>query len=489
MTTPETKVTISTGLGPITGLDTGSHYQFRGIPYGIAKRFEYATPVQRWTDSGTPEDVPFDATRWGDTCPQKRCWYAHLEQPERMFYHREFRDDVPYTYSENCLNLNVYMPSPAVSDAASATQITTDSATQTATPPRSARLHPVIVFIHGGGFDSGANYDSAIHGERFAADGYVFVSITYRVGVLGYATHPEIADANNGRDGNFGLDDQYTALCWIRDHIADFSGDPGNITVMGQSAGAISIQYLCLSKRCQGLFQRAFMMSGGGKFPDFALPRATGSTHEYWLDVMTTAGCTTFDQFKTLDIKKIYDALETVKSRRKDNTYNTMPVIDGYLIEQPVQELIRQPLDIPYMVTYTNNDMFAFLMARIGHEYARHTGAWLGNFDVNAPGSDNNKAFHSCDIRYWLGTLADSHRPYTDSDRELSDLLIRYLENFATTGNPNQGPHTGTVPAWSPASPKSRKSLHLVSNTKKIRMTHPNNLKILWNMLTKGDPK
>ncbi len=458
---PDNKtITLSTALGPITGLDAGTHYQFRGVPYGTAGRFEYVTPVQRWT--GT-----FDATHWGDTCPQKRCWYAHLEQPERLFYHREFREGVPYTYSENCLNLNIWMPA----------QDTTRN------------LHPVIVFIHGGGFDSGANYDSAIHGERFARDGFIFVSITYRVGVLGYATHPAIAESNNGRDGNFGLDDQYTALCWIRDHIADFSGNPANITVMGQSAGAISIQYLCLSNRCKGLFQRAFMMSGGGKFPDFALPRTTDTTHGYWNDVMTTAGCSTFNQFKTLDIKKIYDALETVKNRRKDNTYNTMPVIDGYLIEQPIDQAIRTPLSMPYLVTYTNNDMFAYLMAKIGHQYARQTGAWLGNFDVNAPGTDSNKAFHSCDIRYWLGTLSDSHRPYTTADTELSDLLIRYLENFATTGNPNCGPHAGTVPEWKPTGPHSRKSLHIITNTKKIRMTRPNNLKMLWNMLTKGDPK
>lgn len=468
MTEPTDLITRSTALGTITGLNAGNFVIFKGIPYATAKRFEYATPVQRWTDAGTPDDAPFDATRWPDTCPQKRVWYAHLEQPERMFYHREFREGVPYTYGENCLTLNIYMPAQA-----------TDAA---------GELRPVIVFIHGGGFDSGASYDSAIHGERFAADGFVFVSVTYRVGVLGYCTHQDIAAANEGRDGNFGLDDQFTALTWIKNHIADFSGDPDNITVMGQSAGAISIQYLCCSEKCRGLFQKAFMVSGGGKFPDFALPRPAPQTREYWLDVMATAGCNSFEEFKILDIKKIYDALETVKSRRKDNTYNTMPVIDGYLITRPVQELIRQPLDIPYMVTYTNNDMYAFLMAKIGHEYARQTGAWLANFDVNAPGSDHNKAFHSCDIRYWMGTLGDSHRPYAAHDYQLSEILIRYLENYATTSDPNNGPHTG-LPHWPRTTPKSRKSLHLVRNIRKIRMTRPNQLKMLWNMLTIGDPK
>jgi len=478
MTEPTDIITHSTSMGTITGLNAGTFAIFRGIPYATAKRFEYATPVDTWSqvsDTG----ATLDATRWGDTCPQKRVWYAHLEQPERMFYHREFREGIPYTYSEDCLTLNIYMPNRA------AATTTSDRAAATTT---SAPLRPVIVFIHGGGFDSGANYDSAIHGERFASDGYVFVSITYRVGVLGYCTHQDIAAANNGRDGNFGLDDQFIALQWIKNHIADFAGDPLNITVMGQSAGAISIQYLCCSEKCRGLFQKAFMVSGGGKFPDFALPRPVTQTREYWLDVMTTAGCTTFDQFRTLDIKKIYDALETVKSRRRDNTYNTMPVIDGYLIPAPIQELILHPLDIPYIVTYTNNDMYAWLMAHIGHQYACRTGAWLANFDVDSPGDDNNKAFHSSDIRYWMNTLNDSHRPYTQQDQQLSELLVCYLENYATTSDPNRGPHTG-LPQWSRTTPHSRKALHLVRDIRKIRMKRPNGLKMFWYMMTKGEPK
>lgn len=445
----ENFITTQTKCGQIRGIHCDGYDKYLGIRYASAERFAYAEPVEHWDDV-------YDATHYGNVCPQNRTFYEHLEIPERLFYHNEFRQGQTFHYDEDCLNLNIFSPA-------------------------GDGPFPVLVFIHGGGFDSGANYDSAIDGAAYARRGIVFVSIHYRVSIFGYLTHPDIRE-KYGRDGNFGLDDQFTALQWIKANIADYKGNANNITVMGQSAGAISIQYLSLSPKCQGLYQRAIMLSGGGMFPKFALPRSSENTHEYWEDLMVTAGVSTLDELKVLDIKTIFTAIEELKSRRKDNTYNTMPVVDGYLISAPVDTLIDHPLPIDYMLGYTNNDMYAIIMGHISHKYAKTNHAYLYYFDIDAPGNDHNGAFHSSDLRYVFGTLNASHRPYDAEDTKVSEAMISYIVAFAKTGDPN----TDHLPTWNPA---GRHALHIKKPASAIAMGPTNWFKLLHNTLTKGDPK
>lgn len=442
-------ITRATACGAIKGLEFEDQEQYLGIRYATAERFAYAEEVRGW-------EGEYDATDYGDACIQKRIWFEHLEVPERAFYHNEFRKGVDFHHSEDCLNLNIY------------------------TPKKEGKF-PVIVFIHGGGFDSGSNHDSAIDGCVYAGKDVVFVSINYRVAVFGYYTHEEIKK-QYGHEGNFGLHDQLTALEWVKHNIADYRGDADNITVMGQSAGAISIQYLCLNERCRGLFGRAIMLSGGGMFPKFALPRPAENTREYWQDLMTTAGCKTFEEFKTLDAEKLFTAWEEVKSRRKDNMFNTMPVIDGDLIPAPIDQLIKKPLPMDYMLGYTNNDMYAPIMAHINHKFSKANGAYQYYFDIDAPGDDDNRAFHSADLRYIFGTLDRSHRPYNENDRKISEMMIDYIIQFARTGDPN----CGSYPLWKKA---GRNALHIVNDPQKVKMGRPNWLQLTGNMLTKGDPK
>lgn len=438
-----------TTMGDIKGLSLPDQYQFLGVTYAKAKRFTYASPVERW--EGT-----LDATHYGDACIQKRVWYEHLEIPERLFYHNEFRKGIDYSHSEDCLNLNIYTP-------------------------KSDGPHPVLVYIHGGGFDSGCNYDTCINGKSYPAKDIVFVSINYRVGVFGYFTHEEIKNTY-GHEGNFGLDDQYVALKWIKEHIHEFGGDPQNITVMGQSAGAISIQYLCLSEKCRGLFSRVIMQSGGGLFPKFSLPKPAEDTREYWQDVMQSSGASSFEEFKQMDAKKIFDTLEDVKARRKDNTYNTMPVIDQYLLTDSIDKLITHPLPVDYMLGYTNNDMFAPIMAHINHKYAKANNAYLYYFDIDAPGEDQNGAFHSSDLRYVFGTLDESHRPYGKNDHAVSEMMISYISNYVAKGDPN---YAG-APTWKKG---GRNALCIVNEPGKIKMGRPSWGKLVNNMIKKGDPK
>ena len=442
-------VTRGCACGTLRGNERESCFEFLGVPFAHAGRFEYAVPDEGW-------EGLLDATRQGLACPQNRGWHEHLENPTRRFYKKEYREGSEFRYGEDCLNLNIFTP-------------------------KDAENCPVVLYFYGGGFDSGINSEDPFDGEALAKHGIVSVFANYRVGPLGYLTHEEIR-AKTGRDGNFGLDDQLTALRWVRAHIADFGGDPDNITLLGQSAGAISIQYLCLNPANAGLFRRAAMMSGAGLFPRFALPRRAEDTQAYWLEYIEAAGCRSLDELREAPLDTLFDAVERMHEKRKDGIYHTMPVIDGLLIPAPVDELYRSPLPIDYLVGFTNADMYAPVMAHIGLRFARKTGAYVYYFDLDAPG-DDNAAFHSSDLRYMFGTLAGSWRPYGERDYEASAQMTACLANFARSGDPN-GPG---LPLWLPAGKHSARVLRIAPQG--TAMGRANYGKLIRNMLTKGDPK
>lgn len=430
--------------GRIKGNEREDCYEYLGVRFARAGRFEYPVPVDSWQGE-------YDATNFGNSCPQMRWGCEHLENPKRLFYHNEYRKNQVFSYDEDCLNMNIYTP-------------------------KNAENCPVIVFFHGGGFNSGSNMESSFDGAAFARKGIILCTVNYRVGVFGYLTHEDIK-AKCGHEGNFGMYDQICGIEWVKRHIASFGGDSENITLLGQSAGAISIQYLCLMKRCKGLFRRAVMMSGGGLFPDFALPRRAEDTHAYWLDLMQEAGVHSLDELKAIEPKQLIVYMDRLMARRKDNQFNTMPVIDGELLPESVKELIKKPLPLDYIIGFTNNDMFAPAMAYIGTKFARANNGYLYYFDIDAPGGDRNAAFHSSDLRYMFGTLSRSHRPYSEHDYLVSDRMISYVSNFARCGNPNgEG-----LPHW------DRKKV-LCFRPGKTAHGIPNYIKMTYNMLTIGDP-
>ena len=442
-------VTIETPCGALRGNERDCCFEFLGVPFARAGRFEYARPVESWDDV-------LDATRPGPACPQNRAWHEHLEHPTRLFYKREYREGSVFSYGEDCLNLNIFTP-------------------------KKAENCPVILYFYGGGFDSGINSEDPFDGGALAAHGIVAVFANYRVGPLGWLTHEEI-ERKYGRDGNFGLDDQLTALRWVKAHIAAFGGDGENITLLGQSAGAISVQYHCLNPANAGLFRRAAMLSGGGMFPRFALPRRAEDTRAYWLEYMSAAGCSTLGELREASLDTLFDAVEEMNMRRKDNVYNTMPVIDGRLIPAPVDELIRKPLRLDYLIGYTNTDMVAPVMAFIGNRFAKANGAFVYLFDLDAPG-DSNGAFHSADVRYMFGTLAGSWRPYGSRDYEASGQLVTYLANFARSGDPNGD----GLPRWTRAGKPFARVLRIAREG--TTMGRVDYLKLTRNYLRRGDPK
>ena len=446
----EREILLKTDCGTLRGAADARCVRFLGVPFAKAERFAYAKTVDEWNGV-------LDATKPGPACPQNRAVHEHLENPIRRFYKREYREGLAFTYDEDCLNLNIYAP-------------------------QDAKNAPVILYFYGGGFDSGINWESPFDGAALAERGIVTVFANYRVGILGYLCHEELK-ARFGCEGNFGLDDQLQAIRWVKAHIKAFGGDPDNITLMGQSAGAISIQYLCLNPENKGLFRRAIMLSGAGLFPKFSLPKPAEEARSYWLQFMETGGFSDFDALKNASTDALFDTVERMKEVRKDAIYYTMPVIDGVLLKEPVDKLIRTPLPVDYLIGYTNNDMFAPVMAWIGNRYGRKNGAYIYYFDLNAPG-DDNRAFHSSDLRYVFGTLETSWRPYGERDHEVSGQLLGYLANFAGTGDPNGA----GLPLWKKAG--GGLGTHVLRIAPKgTRMGRAHYGTMLKNMLTKGDPK
>jgi para-nitrobenzyl esterase len=142
--------------------------------------------------------------------------------------------------SEDCLNLNIWTPAATAND----------------------RL-PVMVWIHGGGFQAGAGAEPRHDGEAFARKGVVLVTVNYRLGIFGFFSHPELTrESNHKTSGNYGLLDQIAALQWVKANIAAFGGDPSNVTIFGESAGSISVSMLMGSPLAAGLFHRAIGESG-----------------------------------------------------------------------------------------------------------------------------------------------------------------------------------------------------------------------------------
>ncbi|MEV0748839.1 carboxylesterase family protein [Streptomyces sp. NPDC050273] len=201
---------------------------FLGIAYAAAPfgphRFRAPAPVEPWEGLR-------DALDYGPTAPQR---------PYRPPLDRLIPDvDIP---GEECLNLNVWTPDPGGGPL------------------------PVMVWIHGGSLRNGSGAVPLYDGRAFARDGIVLVTVNYRLGVEGFGVFPDAPD-------NRGLLDQIAALGWVKENIAAFGGDPENVTVCGESAGAVSIAALMTSPRAAGLFRRAVLQSG----PPQTVPRTRGA--------------------------------------------------------------------------------------------------------------------------------------------------------------------------------------------------------------------
>ena len=439
--------TIKTPCGEIMGTPgrVPGTVAYKGIRYATAGRWEYPTQVTHW-------DGVYNATGYGNCCYQPRSFYNEEENLKKIFYYNEFRKGESYTYSEDCLFLNIFTPEAA---------------------GEGDRL-PVLIYIHGGGFTGGCGHEKHFDGPVWPAKGVVGVTLNYRLGPLGFACLPELRE-EAGFTGNYGLFDQLTAIQWVRDNITAFGGDPENITIMGQSAGAMSVQQHCLSPLTEGLFRRAVMSSGGG----VSKLMPTGSMEKscaFWKTAMERSGCRTLAEFRALPAEKLFAVWQETRKDTKGG--NCFPIIDGRLVVGSGITGKRKP--IPYMAGSTSQDMMPPLIFSMAKNWcaSQEKPSYTWFFERQLPG-DSNGAWHSSDLWYWFGTLDNCWRPMEEADRILSDQMTDYLCNFARAGDPN---HCGALPTWIASGKGQNRVLRLGGKT--TQMGKPATAKLIYTMLT-----
>jgi para-nitrobenzyl esterase len=451
--------------GTVQGVAGDGFVAFKGIPFAAPptgeNRWRAPQPLAAWT--GVKQ-----ADRYAAGCMQDANMMRFIGSDTGV--------------SEDCLHLDVW------------------------TPATTAREKlPVMVWIYGGGFAAGATSSPTYAGDRLAKLGVVQVNVAYRVGAFGFLAHPGLSKESGKGSGNFGLLDQIAGLQWVQENIAAFGGDPSNVTIFGESAGAISVSMLAASPHAKGLFHKAISESGGsfapprtaegfGAVPTLAVAEAMGKTF------LEKLGASTIAEARALTA----DAIQQGQGPGLGGG-GFWPVVDGDVILGDQYVLYEQDRfhDTPVLIG-TNSDegaLFAFgnttaaqletqvraqygqhadtILAAYPHAtdaeatesaqdlirdslFAWHTWAWarlqseqsdnkafVYYFDHRTPQSPNG-ANHAAELGYVFRTLDVRGGMPRPEDIAMSEIVSRYWVNFAKTGDPN-GAGLPTWPAFTAA--------------------------------------
>jgi len=318
---------------------------FKGIPYARPPvgelRWRPPVPAPGWT--GTR-----DARAFGNAC---------LQPPQSPM--GLYSGGMAPT-SEDCLTLNVWAPT-------------------------GARKLPVMLWIHGGALSGGSSSEPLYDGAKLARQGTVFVSINYRLGLLGYLAHPALsAESPRHLSGNYGLLDQIEALRWVRDNIGAFGGDPRRVTIAGESAGGLSVIALLASPRARGLFSRAIIQSG--YMPSyralhdqaFGLPSAEAAG----LALASAAGLSDAAALRAANLADLFKAgLAT--------GWQPEPVIDGVLLTRQLADTFArgEQARVPVLAGFNEGEIrsLPFLMPRVPGSPADYAADVRQRFGASAP--------------------------------------------------------------------------------------------------------
>lgn len=433
---------------------------FRGIPYAKppigALRWRGPQPAEAW-------DGVLEARDFAPMPMQP------MSGPDE-FYGKEWQVDADTPMSEDCLYLNIWTPALHGSGEAAAVR---------ANSRHGGYGLPVMVWIYGGAFQTGATCEKEFNGEQLARQGVVVVSLAYRLNVFGFFAHADAErEVPEGMPcANFGFLDQRMGIQWVKDNIAPFGGDPSNITVFGQSAGAASTLAQSVSPMNGGLFRRAIMQSGGGTglfnrhLWSLEDARRNGARFLDYLEVGSLAEARSVPAADLLEAAMNLPACDW-SGQCHGATWapltNWIPCIDGlFLVEQYRDALAaghRVPKDLlvgstagefmipgpdgkPYPEGERGNlDMIDAWM------YGGGPAPYRYRFDVAMPG-DDAVAFHSSDLWFSFGTLSASWRPFQGWHYDVSRAMNRYWANFAATGDPNGS----GLPEWTACGPDGRR--------------------------------
>ncbi len=457
-----TEVTVTGGsIRGLIGQD--GLKQYHGIRYAAApvgdRRWAPPGPVESWHDVR-------DATAPGPGCVQQGAQGGFYDAATAV-----------ETMDEDCLTLNVWTRAEHADEAL-----------------------PVMVWIHGGGLTVGSG--DAYPGELLSSKGVVLVTINYRLGPFGFLALPELgAESASGASGNQGIRDQIAALEWVRDNIGHFGGDPGNVTIFGESAGSMSVSFLQASPLAQGLFHRVIGQSGGAFGPMTFRTRATS---------YADAGETTGAKFAAALAGEGGDAsLAALRTLSADHVLATflsdpsfsggLGIVDGDVIPDELAAIFErgEQADVPVMIGSNADEgtaLFSYLapaygegasgfeafvaatLGEVADDVPAHypaaddaqateswmelygdalftwpmrawaramqtvpSDAWLYWFTWAPPVEESKRlgAFHAAEIGYVFGNVDLFGAVPADADRDLSDLMASVWAQFARTGSPN----------------------------------------------------
>ena len=290
---------VHTKSGKVAGYIENTIEVFKGIPFA-----EPPVGALRWK-------APQPVTAWKDLkiCTAFGASPMQADPKPFMVWSKEYL--IPGSpISEDCLYLNVW---------------TANSKSKT--------KKPVFVYIYGGGFQSGGTACPIYDGVATAQKDVVFVSINYRVGVFAFLAHPELTkEAPYHSSGNYGLLDMIAGLKWVKENIAAFGGDPDQVTIGGQSAGAFAVNFLCASPLAKGLFERAIAESGGSILPSSLRPSLKlADAEKIGIKFANDLHCPDLVSLRNKSSEEIFKAMGGLKS----------PIEDGYFLPTSIMDIYQ----------------------------------------------------------------------------------------------------------------------------------------------------
>lgn len=417
-------IIIKTKYGQIEGVEEGFAYVFKGIPYAKPpiKELRFKAPQKPDNFVGVYKADKF----------RNRSAQAKWETPDN-FYDKEFYMDNIYktSISEDSLYLNIWTP-----------KINTD------------KKLPVLFYIHGGAFMGGTGHEMEFRTDAYAEQGIILVTINYRLGAFGFFAHEWLND-NKQNIGNFGVLDQIAALDWVRENISSFGGDFNNITICGQSAGAMSVEVLLCSPLADGKFNKAIIQSASGypqlltKGNSLEKSMLMGQKLVYDLKVNTLA------ELQEVPTERILEAQQklVMEIMQKGEELIYAPIVDGYVLRETIDKSVENGniAKVPMIIGSTKEDITvtkeeaelqdskinkSCIEWSLMNEKINENPSYVYYFKRDLPG-DNAGAFHSAELWYMFGTLDKCWRPMEKEDFNLSKEMILYWSNFIKSSNPN----------------------------------------------------